>query len=104
MSVKEKDAASLMEGDELAVDIKDVNGQLLLPAGQLLNNRSIELLRRRDIQTVTVKLDQTLDKDQYKKLKEEVIERIDHKFRKVGANPVMQELHKLVIEYRLQGL
>jgi len=94
---------SVQEGEELAEDVKDSNGQLLISTGKFLDKKTIEFLKQRDIDAVTISVPEQLTEDQQQARKDEIIETINHKFRKLENNPVMEELRNLVVAYRLKG-
>ena len=53
---------------------------------------------------MTVIVDEQLTEEQRQEKKDEIINKINRKFRKFETNPVMQELRNLIIKYRLEGL
>jgi len=95
---------SVQEGDELAEDIKDLNGQLLVSTGKLLDKKTIESLKQRNIEAVTINAFEQLTEEQRQARKDEIIEKINYRFRKPENNSLMEELRNLVIAYRLEGL
>jgi hypothetical protein len=99
--IVEIDAAQ--EGMRLYGDLRDRAGNLLLPKSTVLSGATIEALRRRDVEVVSV-VDDTVTDQQLAAEREQAMARIEHLFRHAGAGPANAVLRKVVEAYRMAEL
>jgi len=103
MLVVEKKLEELIEGDELSEDIFDVNGILILPDGKVLDERLIQALESRGVESIKVRAVVHLSEKDLEERRQEIINEIEHRFRNVQGNPLMKDLQVLITEHRLKN-
>lgn len=104
MSAIEKSVVELLEGDEIAEDVLDANGQLIVPKGKILDLKFIQAIQRRDIEKVIINEVVQLSEEEIKQRQKEIVENVDSRFRNVKDHALMQDLRTIVIEHRLKKI
>jgi hypothetical protein len=99
--IVEIDAAQ--EGMRLYGDLRDRAGNLLLPQSTVLTGPTINALRRRDVEVVTV-VDDSVTDQQLAAAREHALARIAHLFRHAGTGPATALLRQVVEAYRMKEL
>lgn len=94
---------AVQEGMRLYGDLRDRAGNLLLPKSTLLTGSTINALRRRAVEVVTV-VDDTVTDEQLAAEREHAMARITHLFRHAGTGPANAFLRKVVEAYRMTEL
>lgn len=92
------------EGAELAADLQDAKGRILIKQGTALSAESISALRRRNIDAVEVFADQALDAEEIAARRAEIAARVEARFAAHGDNALMQRFKTEVIAYRCEVL
>lgn len=95
------DAAA--EGMRLYGDIRDRAGNLLLPQSTVLTAATINGLRRRAVQVLTV-FDESVTQEQLAAARAQALERIAHLFRHAGPGAATALLRDAVERHRLAEL
>lgn len=88
----------------VGVDILDSRGQLLMPADAILSQQAIDRLTTREIKTVTIVEQEEMTEEQLAVLVEEIENTINHRFRNSHEIPLMEDLRKALINYRIKEL
>lgn len=89
-------------GEVLAVDVCDDGGRTLLAAGTSLTAASIASLRQRGV--TGVRVERPVGAEELAAQREEQIRRLDHLFRHVREDALMNRLHDAVLAFRLEQL
>lgn len=92
-------------GARLAAAVLGADGQVLMTAGSVLSEASLQGLARRGIATVVV--DVQRDEAELNAARETLHQRLDHLFRRCdteAADDAAQMLHRAVLAYRLEAL
>lgn len=84
-------------------DLRDRAGNLLLPKSTVLSRATINALRRRDVEVVSV-VDDTVTDEQLAAEREHALARIEHLFRHAGTGPANALLRNVVEAYRIAEL
>ncbi len=84
----------------LAADVHDAHGALLIPAGATLAEATLNSLRRRGIESVSVLVECPEDPGQTEARQRELERRLRHAFRLAGDDGPARELRQLVTDYR----
>jgi hypothetical protein len=103
-TVKVMPLASVSAGTELGGDLLDGSGRRLLPAGAILTDASIRLLAKRGIESVQVLVTVQLDPARQASLRAEIEDRLEQRFRNIGAEPVMQTLREVLMAHFMKGI
>jgi hypothetical protein len=99
--IVEIDAAQ--QGMRLYGDLRDRAGNLLLPKATVLTHLTINALRRRAVEVVTV-VDDSVTDEQLAAAREHAMARIAHLFRHAGTGPAVALLRSVVEAYRMEEL
>lgn len=99
--IVEIDAAQ--EGMRLYGELRDRAGNLLLPKSTLLTGPTINSLRRRGVEVVSV-VDDTVTNQQLAAEREQAMARITHLFRYAGTGSANALLRHVVEAYRMAEL
>jgi hypothetical protein len=99
--IVEIDAAQ--EGMRLYSELRDRAGNLLLPKSTLLTGPTINSLRRRGVEVVSV-MDDTVTDQQLAAEREQAMARITHLFRYAGTGAANALLRNVVEAYRMAEL
>lgn len=91
-------------GMHLAVAVSDQAGRCLVPAGTIITERLLEQLNRHGVTTVTVLVSSSLSEEEKRLRREAITERLTRSFGCSIDKPLMTELYRLVLAYRLTGL
>jgi hypothetical protein len=97
------DIDAAQEGMRLYGDLRDRAGNLLLPKSTVLTCPTINALRRRGVEAVSV-VDDTVTDQQLAAGRELAMARIEHLFRHAGAGPANALLRHVVEAYRMAEL
>lgn len=97
------DIDAAQEGMRLYADLHDRAGNLLLPRSALLTGPTINALRRRGVEVVTV-VDDTVTEQQLAAARALALDRIMHLFRHAGTGPAIILLRSVVEAYRMAEL
>lgn len=85
----------------LAEDLRDNKGQCLLTAKAQLTASAVQLLRRRGITMVPIEEENTLGPEQISAVRQQIEAELAQRFRSHEADPCMQELKQILLDYRL---
>ena len=91
-------------GKELATDLKDGNGNLVLLAGTILSAKVLEKLKARGIQSINLLQETGLSEEKKEITKQQHEKQLATLFRQVVDIPLMQELRKVLLIHRLRDL
>ncbi|GGC65110.1 hypothetical protein [Undibacterium terreum] len=100
MSIKQISLEEAEAGMQIAVDLKDSNGTVLMPTGTSLTATSIKSLTRRGVESVSIiandapSIDQRLENERLKK-------RLGKLFRKSATGKLDRQLMDSVSLYRI---
>ena len=97
------DIDAAQQGMRLYNDLRDRAGNLLLPKSTVLTFPTINALRRRDVEVVTV-VDDSVTAEQLAAAREHALARIAHLFRHAGSGPANALLREVVAAYRTEEL
>lgn len=89
-------------GMELADDMYDATGHVLLGNGAVLTAGMIESLNRRGIAHIPIA--ERIDAEEAARLRAAARRRVEALFRRAGDDPLMAKLREAVLEYRLEEL
>ncbi|MDE2585606.1 MAG: hypothetical protein KGN39_09425 [Betaproteobacteria bacterium] len=87
----------------LADDLRDGNGQMLLPKGTELAESTLKSLARRGIEQVPVVVEAVVDEEALAARREAARQRLQHLFR-LAQDSTSQALLHLMLEYRTERL
>ncbi len=88
----------------LAADLRDDQGRILLAVGALLSEAKVAVLRRRGIALVPITASEVLSSDEIQKRRGEVEVLLRQKFSLASETPVMTQLYRTLLAYRLTRL
>ena len=97
------DIDAAQEGMRLYGDLRDRAGNLLLPQSTVLTSATIDALRRRGAEVVTV-VDDTVTEQQLAAARTHALDRIMHLFRNVETGSANALLRSVVEAYRIEAL
>jgi hypothetical protein len=90
-------------GEEVIID-----GHLLLPRGTVLSADQLDSLLRREVSEIAVLATSERSAAEIEEMRQEgraaQQARVQHLFRRAGADAIMQDLQRAVLEYRLGKL
>lgn len=89
-------------GMQVAADVCDANGCMLLAAGAVLSEAALAALERRGVTKVAVVIE--LNPEERAQQIAEIDQRIDVLFRHAGDDPLLGRLREIVREYRVETL
>lgn len=95
-----------LPGMELACDLVDQHGTVLLQQGGVLNERILAALERRGIARLRVLADadaEQVDEGARAAERERVQLRLAHLFRRAGGGAAAEQLQACLVEYRLES-
>lgn len=94
----------LLPGAVLAENVHDNAGRVLLRAGAVITEASIDALRRREIEMVTVEVvAEELSPEQLAIERKRLEARLDEAFARAGEGVANQLLRQAVLEFKLEG-
>ncbi len=92
-------------GMHLAAEVRNpVGGAVLLPAGTELTDEALTGLRRRGIEVIAAVVPDGRSETEIARELEQAEARIAHLFHRHKDNPGLQELMRIVLEYRRKSL
>ncbi len=94
--------ADVTVGMRFATDVTDEKGQRLVPAGTVVTERLLEQLARHGICAVNVVA--PMSEEERHAAREDVTQRLEHRFSLVKDDPLMAELYRLILNYRTKDL
>ena len=95
----------LQPGMVVAKDIMDITGKLLVAKGVTLSEQLIPRLSQRGVDLVWVESDEeeiSLSPKEIERIKEEIRENLDKRFRLVAQDPIMSGLKEKIIGYLIE--
>ncbi|KAA3626062.1 MAG: hypothetical protein DWQ09_17680 [Proteobacteria bacterium] len=88
------------EGAELAADLLDDKGRMLMKQGTELTAEKLSALRRRNVEMVSVLAENEMDAAEIETRRLEIVERVEARFERHRDNDLMQRFKAVVIDYR----
>ena len=88
------------EGAELAADLLDDKGRMLMKQGTELTADKLSALRRRNVEMVPILAENEMDAAEIETRRLEIVERVEARFERHRDNDLMQRLKAVVIDYR----
>ena len=88
------------EGAELAADLLDDKGRMLMKQGTQLTADKLSALRRRNVEMVPILAENEMDAAEIETRRLEIVERVEARFERHRDNDLMQRLKAVVIDYR----
>lgn len=88
------------EGAELAADLLDDKGRMLMKQGTELTADKLSALRRRNVEMVPILAENELDAAEIETRRLEIVERVEARFERHRDNDLMQRLKAVVIDHR----
>jgi len=95
----------LQSGMVVAKDIMDITGKLLVAKGVTLSEQLIPRLSQREVDFVWVESDEeeiSLSPKEIERIKEEIRENLDKRFRLVAQDPIMSGLKEKILGYLIE--
>ena len=95
----------LQPGMVVAKDIMDITGKLLVAKGVTLSEQLIPRLSQRGVDLVWVESDEeeiSLSPKEIERIKEEIRENLDKRFRLVAQDPIMSGLKEEILGYLIE--
>ncbi|TAN74324.1 MAG: hypothetical protein EPN14_09235 [Gallionella sp.] len=89
-------------GMQLAVDVCDANGGILLAAGAVLSEAALAALARRGVTRLAVA--EAISPEERARRIAEIDQRLDALFRHAGNDPLLRKLRETVREFRVGEL
>lgn len=92
----------LLPGAVLADNVRDEAGRVLLRSGALMTESSIEALRRRGVESVSVEAAEGIPSPEHLAVERSRLEaRLDLVFRQAGEGEANRQLRQAVLEFKL---
>ena len=92
------------EGVQLAEAVIDEKGMLLVAEGTILNDKLIQRLVSKNIDTICVMVDEQISDEEKNLRRQQLEEQITKRFRKVISEPLMLAFRDALINYRSEDL
>lgn len=98
-----------LPGMVLAEEVRQKSGGILLPRSITLSENHIASLRHRDIQEITIEMEEqqtteALSPEKKRALQKAIRTEVQHMFRRSEMDATMQALLRAVTEYRLEKI
>jgi len=103
LKIKSVELSQAVPGMILAAPVRDAAGGELLAEGAELTAAMLASLARRGVMLLRIAEEEHLTQEELAARRAEVAERLNFLFRG-GIDPLRAELHKIVLDYRLEGL
>lgn len=94
--------AEVTVGMRFATDVTDEKGLRLVSAGTDVTERLLEQLARHGICEVSVVA--PMSEEERRAAREDMTQRLEHRFSLVKDDPLMAELYRLILNYRIKDL
>ena len=91
-------------GVTLAQEVLDLNGHCLMAADVVLTAANLASLKRRGIKNLVIWEEREISEEEMNARREACIASLEHRFRLLEDDAVMQQLKKILLTYRLQEL
>lgn len=102
--IQQTPPSELEPGMVLGLDLCDAKGHRLMARGTKLTAQHITLLQKRDVASVPVEIEVVLSPEERARRETEIGAALDHQFRHVAGNPLMDRLKQVFLEYRRSKL
>lgn len=89
-------------GMELAKDVTHGCGHCLLTKGTILTQNTISQLKRHNIATLFIVVEEEKTPEQIEAIRKEFEQQLARRFSKVGGDPKMQRLQQILLEHYLR--
>lgn len=96
--------AQVVAGTEVAADVMDGQGCLLLSGGSVLSERMREQLVRRGVETLPVRVEESLAEEEFAARRAALEAQLTERFSCVRGQPLMEQMLQLVLHYRLEHM
>lgn len=93
---------SVVPGTVLAAPVVDDGGRVLVPAGTALTEASLNSLKRREIETLTVEHEVELDPAELEARRVRAEAQLQRLFRHAGESVDTKTLYQTILNYRLE--
>ena len=91
-------------GAEVAADVFDNAGHLLVPAGTELTEKMLQILDRRGISTIEVREQVVLDDEEKQEMLAEVQSRLDSQFAATEQSSCVGQLKEMLFRYHTREI
>ena len=98
------DLSDAKEGMVLAEDVIDAKGVRLVTIGTELSGTSINVLKKRSIESITIIQHEELSEEERKNKIHEIEQTLELAFSKSQNEPFMQDLKQIILDYRIREL
>lgn len=102
--MKSIDIDDVVVGADLAADLLDDQGRLLMRQGTVLDEAKLLALRGRNVAIIQIAAEHEADDAAIEAQRLEIVESIERRFFNHRANPLMRQLKDAVIEYRVKAV
>jgi len=89
-------------GMRLAMAVMDVSGRVLLPAGAVLTDGTLQSLQRRNVLQLVIEREVMLDPAVLAGRQAEIEEQLARLFRKAGEGDATRALHNAILAFQLE--
>lgn len=91
-------------GAQLAMDLEDDRGRVLMKEGTRLTDEKRAALARRGVEHVVVYEENALSDEEVATRRAEITARVEARFAAVAGQPLMDRLKEVLLDYRLEVL
>ena len=102
MSLQNLPIDEVLPGVTLGANVQDDSGRILLRAGSLLTESAIESLRRRNVETLPIDVQEVVDAEQQEARQLQAERQLEHAFRRAGDGVATQCLKQAALAFMLE--
>lgn len=102
MTLRNMPIDDVLPGATLGANVQDASGRILLRAGSMLTEAAIGSLRRRNVETLPIEVQEVVDAEQQEGRRVEIERHLQRAFRHAGEGAASQYLRQAVREFMLE--